>query len=535
MPNPTSELSTDGSPNAATKPQADSETGSDTDSETGGESNNQQVGQAARGTALNLIGAVCTAVVSFVTVGLITNNYAPAGAGLFFAATAAFTLAAQAARLGSEAGLTYFVARLRATDDQGRIRSLVTTALLATGVVSALFGLVGLVFANPLAKLLSDNTSNHDELTLMIRVLAIAVPAYAMSQAMFGATRGFGTMRPSVLSGQIIRPLAQLAFVTIAIVMSGEVWPLAVAWAAAAIVAWIPVSWWLRSRVRRISKPSTSFGLNHYWRFAAPRAMADLVSSLLERLDVILVAMLINEAGAGLYGTSNRLILAGQMMMMATSQSMAPHLSASFAQGRNQDARNILQTVSGWNVVLLWPVFICLGFGAETTLSLFGADFADAEPLVVVLSIGLLIVIALGMGDTLLLMTGDSVVSLVNHVIGLAVMVGISVVTLPRIGVVGAAWAWAASRIVLRLLAAIRVWRTKGIHAIGPPVLTAMAIAAAAYIPLGAALYNLLGSSWTTVFLHVGLGSALYLGAVTRFRSTLEVDQLLNVVARRKR
>ena len=70
-------------------------------------------GRAARGTAINLVGSMTGAVFGFVTVGLITNHWGRSGAGLFFAATALFTLAANGARMGSEAGLTYFVARLR--------------------------------------------------------------------------------------------------------------------------------------------------------------------------------------------------------------------------------------------------------------------------------------------------------------------------------------------------------------------------------------------------------------------------------------
>lgn len=493
------------------------------------------VGQAARGTALNLIGALTTAVLSFVTVSLVTNSYGRDGAGLFFTATAAFTLAAQSARLGSETGLTYFVSRLRATERQGQARSLIAAALGTTAAAAGVLALFGLVGASTVAGWIgADDLGSRSEMVRMIRVLAPAVPAYALSQCIFGATRGFGTMRPSVVYGQILRPVAQLVFVLLAIVTSAQIWPLGLAWSAAAVVTLVPSAFWLWRRLTRIVMPPEPFGLARYWRFAGPRAAADLVSSLLERLDVILVAMLVGQAAAGLYGASNRLILAGQMLMMATSQSMAPHLSAAFARDDNDEARNVLQTVSAWNVVLLWPIFICLAFGAETTLRLFGAEFAEAAPVVVVLSLGLLVVVALGMGDTLLLMTGDSLVSLINHLVALGVMVGVSVLTLPTIGLVGAGWAWVGSRIALRALSAIRVWQTKRVQAIGPAGLTAMAVAVAAYVPLGSILYRTQGQGWTTLAAHVIAGSLLYLGLVVGLRERLKVDELLAVVARRK-
>lgn len=513
-----------------------------------------QVDTAARGTALNLAGSVIAAVVSFVTVGVITNVYGKPGAGVFFAATAAFTLAANAARLGAESGLTYFVSRFRADNGHRLLPSVIRTALGATAGVAGLLGLAGLVGAPFLSDLVTTDPQYADTATTMIRVLAVAVPTFALSQAMFGATRGFGTMRPAVLAGQIVRPVTQLAFVVLAIVVSDELWPLALAWAVSSVLTMATVGAWLHRRLGSVKQryiadadpntdtdpgeipaagADTEFSRRVYWRFSAPRALADLLSSMLERLDILLVAILVSEAGAGMYGASNRLILAGQMMMVATAQSMAPMLAANFLKGQLDEAQRVLRTISGWNVTLLWPVFLCLAFGAETALSVFGSEFTEAAPLVVVLSLAFLIITGLGVGDTMLMMTGDSVASLINHAIALAVMLGTALVLLPAYGIIGAAWAWAASRVLLRLLAVGRVRYTKGIHAMGTPVIVAAAVAVGAYVPAGLVIHDLL-DGWLAVITHVTVGGAMHLAALTMTHRFLALDQLLAVVAKRR-
>ncbi len=529
-----------------------------------------QITQAARGTALNLAGAIIGAVVSFVTVGLITNTYGKAGSGLFFAATAAFTLAANAARLGAESGLTYFVARLRADQRHRAIPGVVRTALTATGVAALTLGLTGLLLAPRISDLLTSEPDAGAVSATMIRILALAVPTFALSQAMFGATRGFGTMRPSVLAGQIIRPLSQLGLVLTVVLVTGDVWPLAIAWAVSSTLTMATVGVWLRKRLSLIrrkhgvaeplppsaspaSLPATTvvdedadedgepdefrdgrpLAKGEYWRFTGPRAAADLLSASLERLDVLLVAIIVGEVGAGMYGASNRLILAGQLMMIATAQSMAPLLSANFLKGRHEDAQRVLRTISGWNVTLLWPVFICLAFGAKTALSVFGSEFSDASSLVVVLSIAFLVIIGLGIGDTLLVMTGDSMASLINHAIALAVMIGAALTLLPSVGIIGAAWAWALSRITLRALAVARVWHTKRVHALGPPMLTAVLVATVSYVPVGIGARLLFGESVAAVACHVIVGGLIQLGLLTRFRRRLELDQLIATVTRR--
>ena len=244
------------------------------------------VRQAARGSAFNLIGAVTAAVVSFFTVGLITNFYGQSKAGVFFAATALFTLAANGARLGAETSLTFFVSRLRAEDRRGAVRSVTTTALRATTVVATLFGVAGFVWAPELAALLAEEEANTRSLTSMIRILAVAAPLFSLSQAMFGASRGFGTMRRRRCwpARWYVRSYSSVLVVAV-IALAADVASLAWAWTGAAMASLVVIAVWLHRRLRRVDAPPERFRSAKYWRFAAPRAVTDLVSSALERLD----------------------------------------------------------------------------------------------------------------------------------------------------------------------------------------------------------------------------------------------------------
>lgn len=493
-------------------------------------------GAAARGTALNLIGSITGAVVGFVTIGLVTNRWGRSGAGLFFATTALFTLAANGARMGSEAGLTYFVARLRADGDHRSVPRVIGTALATTAGVATALAVVGLVAASELATLVTSEPASRSDAEAMIRILAVAVPTFAMSQAMFGASRGFATMRPSVLCGQLLRPISQLLLV-VAVLMTADSLPtLALAWAGSSLLTALAIGWWLRRRVARIDVnnpgPASPGVRGRYLRFASGRAGADLVSAALERLDVILVAAILGQADAGVYGAAGRLILAGQLLMIAAAQSTAPLLTASFSADRNDEAQDLLRTVTGWNVTLLWPVFICLGFGAPTALSVFGSDFDDGAPLVVVLSVTMLVIVALGGGDTVLTSTGASLASLFNTVIALTVLVGSALVLLPRVGLVGAALAWSLARITLRSLAVLRVWRVRRVHAVGPQVLLAAGAATLAYGPIGLTLTLTTDPGPIPVAVNVVAGGLLHLAVLSRLRAELDLDRFLAVFTR---
>jgi O-antigen/teichoic acid export membrane protein len=497
------------------------------------------VSTAARGTALNLAGSIAGSVIGFVTIGVVTNRWGRAGSGLFFAATALFTLAANGARMGSEAGLTYFVARLRADDRPGSVPRVVGVALAATASVSTILAAIGLLFAPHLSGLLTSDVASRADATTMVRILAVAVPTFALSQALLGASRGFGTMRPSVVSGQLIRPLSQLVLVLVVVSTVDSLPALALAWAASSALTMVSIGSWVRRRLalvrRRNTDPPDGNVTGAYLRFSVGRAGADLVAAALERIDVILVAAVLGQSAAGLYGASGRLILAGQLLMIAAAQSTAPLLAASFTAGRDDEARHLLRTITAWNVTVLWPVFICLGFGAETALSVFGDEFRDGTSLVVVLSLTMLTVIGIGGGDIVVTSTGDSLASFLHHVAGLVVLVVASLVLMPRVGLIGGALAWALCRLTLRSLATLRVWQTRRVHAMGRPVLLAAGAAAAAYVPLGLATSRLIDNGPLAVAVNVGAGAAIHLALLSRLRSELELDHFLATVVRRRR
>ncbi len=484
-----------------------------------------ETSRAVRGSAFNIAGAAVQTLLGFAVVFVVTNAYGTSGAGLFFTAAALFTLAGNGARLGTEASLTYFVARLRATGRRGEIRSLILQALIPTALVSTVLGLGAAIGAAPIAELVADRPT---ELMPMIRILGLALPSWSLTSALLGASRGFGTMRPSVFASQIVRPTAQLAFVAIVVLASDLLWPLALAWAAAATVALIPLAIWTIRRVGAIEDDHGPF-TDRFWPYAGPRAGTDLVNATLERVDLLLVGGLVGSAAAGLYSAANRLILAGQMVMMATNQAMAPQLSARFAVDDRAAARDLLRNVIAWNVLLLWPAFIGLAFTADEVLPLFGPDFAEAGPLVIVLSVSLMLVVGIGVGDLVLLMTGSSLGSLVNNVVALVVMIVMSVVLLPRVGVVGAAWAWAASRLCLRVLSTYQVWRRTGIHPFGPLVGLSVFTTLTAWVPAGV-VSTLVPSDPASVVTMASIGLAAQAALCFGFRRRLGLDELVSML-----
>ena len=57
-----------------------------------------------------------------------------------------------------------------------------------------------------------------------------------------------------------------------------------------------------------------------FWRFTAPRALANVAQIALQRVDIVLVAALPGSAAAAIYAVAGRFVVLGQLANQAISQ-----------------------------------------------------------------------------------------------------------------------------------------------------------------------------------------------------------------------
>jgi O-antigen/teichoic acid export membrane protein len=211
-------------------------------------------GSMARGSVINLGGSLVFGVTGFLLIVVVTRKLGKDGAGALFEAIAVFSIISRSAMAGTDVGLVRFTSRFLARNRTGEVGALYRVALVPVAVVSSLAGLAVFLLADPLGGLLTAG-HGHDTLTEYLRVLAPFIPVAAVYQAVDGATRGFGTMVPSVVVDRIGRSSALPLLVLVASAAGGATL-VGVAWAAPFAVGpsdrWPPGS----IRARRSTCPS---------------------------------------------------------------------------------------------------------------------------------------------------------------------------------------------------------------------------------------------------------------------------------------
>jgi O-antigen/teichoic acid export membrane protein len=504
----------------------------------------------ARGGALNLAGAISAGLLGLGLVVVVANVYSPQVAGAFFATTSLFVIVSAVCGLGSDAGLVRCLPRHLALGDPAAARRTVPIALVPVLAAACVAAITVAAMAPWLAGRIDG--VHVAQVSTMLRVLAVFLPAAAAHDALLAATRGYATMRPTVLIEKVFRQVAQVTGVLIAPLVSDHPAALALAWAFPYLPGVIVAGIWYRrlaarSAVRHPRRhpeqpdgPQEHSGLRvavrEFWSYTAPRAAAQICQTALQRADIILIAALASARDAAIYTAATRFMVVGLLGAQAVQQVMQPAVSRLLALSDRAMARRVFAVCTTWTVALTWPVHLAVSTAAPAYLSVFGPGYANAgEATTVILASAMLLTTATGPVDVMLLMAGRSGLSLANNAAALVIDLGLNLLLIPRFGIAGAATAWAAALAARNLLALVQVHRLLGMTPASRGLLWACGSAGLSFAIVPLLTRAALGTGTTAALTGVAAGAVLYLALLRTGRHLLELTAFTALLHGRRR
>jgi O-antigen/teichoic acid export membrane protein len=496
----------------------------------------------ARGGAINLVGVITNTLFNFMLVLVVTRGLDTSRAGIFFESVALFSLLTTVAQWGSETGVVRTIPRYRVLGRTDDIRHSLVAGLAPVAIAGAVLGVVMFVWAMPLSSLLT-NGRHADELAPVARVLAFFVPIGAVYTVGLAATRGFGTMTPTLVIDKIARAIAQPTLAFVVVTAGWSVSALAVAWASPFAGGLALVLWWTGSLLRRwerepLDGAEGGAGVRHtfreFWRFTGPRGLASVFAVAILWLDTLLLGALRSPSEAGIYAAATRYLVVGQFIGVAILQVVGPKLSELLTAGDRERARSVYAVSTSWLILCAWPLYLSMIIMAPALLSVFGSAYATAQTTLAILGGAMLVATAVGPVDMVLLMAGKSSWNLMNTLIALVANVGLNLLLIPPFGMEGAAIAWAASIMINNLLPLAQVHRSLGLHPFGRGWLVAVAICVGTFGAVEVIARRAIGTElWVLVVAGV-IAAALGLAAAARWRRPLHLEAFRDA-ARRSR
>ncbi len=302
---------------------------------------------------------------------------------------------------------------------------------------------------------------------LTLQLALLGLPLYALLQIWSSALRGLGRVVLSQLAAPVVRPIVLglaivlwLAFDQPLIAASAMVLNLI---AAAAVLALAGI-WLWRALPPPVRQAEPRYRREVWIRVMPPLMVQNLIGMALQRLDVLMIGIVLGVREVALYAVASRvagLLVFGRKSVNAWA---APRIAGLHAAGRAGDLAILVRQAARGIALASLPIAAVVALAGPHVLAAFGREFAAAWAPLLILTAGHCLAALLGPASFLLSMTGaERTVVRVSAVVLLA-SGALYLTLIPAYGLAGAAAAAAISRWLHHAALAVAAWKRTGIR-----------------------------------------------------------------------
>lgn len=298
--------------------------------------------------------------------------------------------------------------------------------------------------------------------TSTIIVALLFVPLVALGSIRGSILRGLGRVVAGLLPEYLIRPLAALMAVLLAVswtntLTAEEAIYLYILAAAVAFILGVALLWFLRPS--EINKETQKEIDGSQWRKSAVvLALMAGMTVLLQQVDILMLGMFATDEQVGLYRVAAQCSLVVSFGLTATLSAVAPHIIRAHSAGDPARVRLLVVYSARLTTALsLVPLAAFALAGEELLRLVFGAEFSAAMPPLMGLALSQAVVAVVGPVSVLLVMTGHERVSARIMAIALGLNVLGNLLLIPPFGAIGAALGTGIAIIVQHVLLSLAV------------------------------------------------------------------------------
>jgi O-antigen/teichoic acid export membrane protein len=407
-----------------------------------------------RGSSLLLVGRVMGLAIDFVSQILIIRHLAKEEYGAFALALSIVAIVTTICLLGLERTLGRFAPIYQERGDYGRMWG--TVALIFLTVVSMGFAVVIAAFA--LQGLLGGFIDNQLALSVVL-IMILLSPLQAVDHLLVALFATFGSPRSIFFRRYVFAPLFQLSVVVALVLSESGVQALAVGYVlAAAIGIAIYAILLFRLLLRegllaKIHRDELRLPVREIFTFSIPLLASDLVFHLRSSVTVVLVEVLRSTAEVAEFRAAMSLALQNMFVALSFRFIFTPGASRLFARDDRQALDDLYWQTATWIAILTFPLFaLCVAFGEQVTVLLFGEQYRAAGAVLSILAVGYYINGATGFNALTLRVFGRVRYMVTTDLATAVISLVASILLIREYGAVGAAIGTTATLLVQKVL-----------------------------------------------------------------------------------
>jgi O-antigen/teichoic acid export membrane protein len=193
-------------------------------------------------------------------------------------------------------------------------------------------------------------------------------------------------------------------------------------------------------------------------RFALPIYLTSLIGIFGANIKTVLLGALNTVTSVGIFAAASQINTVGQLFHGSIVTASAPIVSELYDQGEREQMGRFYQTVTKWTFTMNLPLFLIVLLFPVPILSIFGKSFVSGASALTVLAWANLVNTGTGICGSVLEMTGNTSLKLINSIVTFALTLGLNALLIPHWGLMGAATASLAASATINLLRLFEVF-----------------------------------------------------------------------------
>jgi len=410
----------------------------------------QNVIVAAKGGSITFVGKLFVYGARFVIALVLARLLAAGQYGLYNLSLTAVELFTYLAQLGMATALVRYVSHFASQRDEAGLWGTLQIGFGLGAILSMFFALALFVLADTIAVRLF----NEPRLAPLLQMVSLVVPAFTLSDLAAAATRGFKTMKYTVIAQNFTQPLVRLTLILILAVFVGlnARWALVASIITELIVAGLLLRFLNKLFPLRRPLQAGRREFRRLLRFALPVYGANLINRFGGNIRMLLLGIFGAVSSVGVYALASQINLLGDMFQSSLGNVAQPIISELYSRGDRRGLGRFYQLMTKWSLMLNLPLFLILVLFPGSLLALFGDSFVAGSVALGILAWTGMVDVITGLCGVMLDMTDNTHLKLINTSITLVLSVGLSLGLIPTLGVYGAALSALAAQIIVNVL-----------------------------------------------------------------------------------
>jgi O-antigen/teichoic acid export membrane protein len=413
----------------------------------------------SQGAGLFLIGKFISQIIGFILNIILTRTLGTSLYGIYTYLDTVFSLVYVFTTLGGDKSILRYLPEY---SDDSRMQSVMLSIAYITSLTASI---IVASFIYYLAPLISSLTLDQPLFVDVIQVGCLILPFNTMANITQSSFKAIERMDYEIAISSIAKPIFRLIFVGGAVLLGYSVIGAVAGLIVTSILAFIIALYILiqKTDLGYVKKPSV-LEAKRYYNFSLPLTFNHLGSFLYNRVDIIMVGILLSSSTVGIYNVA--VIISGILALPLTAfnQLFAPIASKLYSNNEYEELENVYSTVARWIfTVSLFPGLAVIVY-SEEILQIFGEGFPEGSPVLILFTLAQLANCIVGSSGYMLIMTNHQYITMFNQISSGVLNIALNYILILKFGFIGAAVATASVIAGINFLRVLQVWYFEGMY-----------------------------------------------------------------------